>query len=136
MSTSTLREHSRHQVHTECVLRARKDDRLIADRTLDVSWSGIRVRSLVGARVGERVRISLRIPDSITWLDAEGEVTRVCEGRREGEDGATLGVRVKRMDGMHRLLLATVIRHYPLVPAERGEERNYARVVQRIADGT
>jgi len=134
MPHATTRQHRRHRVTTDCVLRSADDDRLLADQTVDLSWSGLRVDALGAAAVGERVRICVRIPGSTTWLDADGRVARVCPGRREGEPGPTLGVRLATMDGMHRLLLATVLRHYPEASAERGADRDYARAVLRIAD--
>ena len=134
MTIATTRQHRRHRVTTDCVLRSASDDRLLADRTVDLSWSGLRVDALASAAMGERVRICVRIPGSTTWLDAEGRVTRVCPGRREGESGPTLGVRMGTMDGMHRLLLATVLRHYPEAASERGGGRDYARAVLWIAD--
>lgn len=135
MSTATRREHRRYRLRAECVIRSCRDDRLISDQTLDVSWSGIRVSALQEARLGERVKVSVRVPGSITWLDADGEVTRLCVGRRFADGGATLGVRLRRMDGMLRLLLTTVARAYPMVAPQRGGSRDYARAVLRIASG-
>lgn len=132
----TCRQHRRHRVRTDCVLRSRQDDRLIADETVDASWSGLRVRSLAAARVGEGVRVSIRVPGSRMWLDADGVVTRVCPGRRVDDGGETLGVALRRMDGMHRLLFATALRRHPEAPTSRGGARDYARAIQRIADDT
>ncbi|MCA9609000.1 MAG: PilZ domain-containing protein [Myxococcales bacterium] len=132
----TRRQHRRYSVRTDCVLRARQDDRLIADETVDASWSGLLVRSLGRARVGEAVRVSIRVPGSRMWLEADGTVARVCPGRREGESGETLGVVLRKMDGMHRLLFATALRRHPEAPAARGGRRDYARAIQRIADET
>lgn len=132
----SLRQHRRHRVHTDCLLRASSDDRLIADEVVDGSWSGLRVRSLGPARLGEPVRISIRVPGSRLWLEADGVVARVCPGRRADDGGETLGVAVRRMDGMHRLLLATAFRRHPEVPTSRGGRRDYARAVARIADDT
>lgn len=114
-------------------MRSSEDGRVLGDQTLDVSWSGIRVRSLTETKIGETVNVSLRLPGSITWIEAEGAVTRVCAGRRPEEQGRSVGVRLHKMDGMLRLLLATVSRHYPRPRAARGESRDYARTVQRIA---
>ena len=133
MTTASRRQHRRYRLRAECVLRSRLDDRLLSDRTLDVSWSGLRASALKGARLGEPVRVSVRIPGSITWVDAEGVVTRVCPGRRAGDGGEAFGVRLRRMDGMLRLLLARVACRYPEIPAQRGGERDYARAVLRIA---
>ncbi len=128
--------HRRHRVRTECVVRAQRDDRLIADETFDLSWSGVRARALAATRVGERVRVSIRIPGSTTWLDADGVVARVCPSRRAGDEPAAVGVRMDRMDGMLRLLLGTVLRHYPELRPARRRARDYARMVARIAAET
>ncbi|HHH30710.1 MAG TPA: hypothetical protein ENK57_20535 [Polyangiaceae bacterium] len=136
MTASSRRQHPRHRVQTECVLRCETTDLLLADETVDISWDGVRVRALTPAHLGQPVRLSLRIPGSKTWLNVQGSVTRLCEGRRRGESGPTLGVRMSRMDGMHRLLLATVIRHYPKARSGRGGVRDYARSVRRIAQRT
>lgn len=80
--------------------------------------------------------MSLRIPGSATWIDAEGEVTRICPGRREADGGSAFGVRLRRMDGMLRLLLTMVARTYPAVNPVRGTSRDYARTVLRIATET
>ena len=136
MSTATRRQHRRYRVRAECVLRSCRDDRLISDQALDVSWSGLRVSALQETRIGERVKVSLRIPGSITWLDADGEITRVSPGRRVADGGSTLGVRLHKMDGMLRLLLTTVARGYPAVAPQRGGTRDYARAVLRIAGET
>ena len=114
-------------------MRSSEDGRVLGDQTLDVSWSGIRARSLTETRIGEAVSVSLRLPGSTKWIEAEGAITRVCSGRRPEEQGRSVGVRLHKMDGMLRLLLATVSRSFPPSRAARGESRDYARAVQRIA---
>ncbi|MDQ3035535.1 MAG: PilZ domain-containing protein [Myxococcota bacterium] len=132
MSIDASRSHRRHLVQAECIVRSAEDGRLLADRTLDLSYSGARVAALGDARVGERVQMSLAIPGTSVWIDAGGRVERVLPGRRYGETGAALGVRIDRMDGMRRLLLAQVVRSYPEVARGRGPRRDYAETVARI----
>lgn len=134
MDDTTSRQHRRHLVNAECEVRSAIDGRLLADRTLDVSWSGLRVLALDEARLDERVRVTIRIPRSRTWIEADGRVERVLGGRREGDEGPALGISLRRMDGMLRLLLASVIERYPEAACGRGFERDYARAIARIAE--
>jgi len=129
--SQSVREHARHSLETECVLRA-PDGRLLGDRVLDVSWSGARIEALADARVGERATLSLRVPGSQVWLDAEAEITRVVRGRRLGDAGVAYGLRLRRMDGMSRVLLGQIARGRPEVSSARGERRDYARTIARI----
>jgi len=106
---------------------------LLGDETMDLSWDGARIRSHVPARAGDRVRVRLQIPRSGVWVDAEGYVARVMPGRRRGEDPPSLGLKIDKMDGMMRLLLASTVRHRPAPePTRRGPRRDYAEVVRRI----
>jgi hypothetical protein len=127
------RQHRRHAVEAHCIARSERDGRLLADRTLDVSYSGLRLAALGPAALGERIRISLELPGTKVWIDGAGRVERVIEGRRAEDRGAAIGVRVDRLDGMRRLLLAQVARHYPEVARSRGRQRDYAETVARIA---
>jgi hypothetical protein len=110
-------------------------ERLLGDRTLDLSWNGARVASREPARVGERVRVRLQIPRSDIWIDADGYVARVLPARRADDGVPSIAVRINRMDGMMRLLLASGIRNRPSPPAtRRGGVRDYAQSVRRITD--
>jgi hypothetical protein len=69
----------------------------------------------------------------MVWVDAEGYVARVMPGRRRGEDPPSLGLKLDKMDGMMRLLMATSIRSRPAPKATiRGPRRDYAEAVRRI----
>jgi hypothetical protein len=120
-------------VRTDCVVIRARDKRLVGDRTVDVSWSGLQIAGVGEATAGEPVHLALRMPDSNLWVEAEGWVTRVVPGRRESDAGRAYGVRISRMDGMSRVLLGSVIRNYPAARPTRGEGRDYAREVARIA---
>jgi len=85
-----------------------------------------------GLDVGERATLSLRVPGSQVWLDAEAEITRVVRGRRLGDAGVAYGLRLRRMDGMSRVLLGQIARGRPEVSSARGERRDYARTIARI----
>lgn len=113
-------------------MRSVEDGRLLADRALDLSYSGARVASLGSARVGERVTMSLAMPGTPIWIEAAGRVERVIPGRRIGDEGPALGLRIDRMDGMRRLLLAQVVSRFPIAARSRGARRDYAESIARI----
>jgi hypothetical protein len=130
------RQYPRHDVETSCLVFTEDGERLLGERTLDLSWDGARIACHVPAKVGERVRVRLQIPKSEVWIDASGYVARVLPARRSGDREPSIGVKINRMDGMMRLLLATSIRNRP-PPHDtgRGPARDYAETVRRIADG-
>ncbi len=131
--SDSVRKHRRHHLRAECVVR--QGERLLSDTVLDASYDGLRVKTLTPPTIGEPVRVSLRMPGSRVWVEAEGTVTRVIEGRRSGDDGRSFAIRLRRMDGMQRLLLSTVAGLYPEARGGRGESRDYARAVERIDEG-
>lgn len=107
-------------------------ERLLADRVLDASYDAIRVRALVVPPLGTKVRVSMRMPGSRVWVDADGTVSRVIHGRRSGDDSASFAIHLRRMDGMQRLLLSTVAQMYPEAAGGRGDTRDYAKAIERI----
>jgi hypothetical protein len=134
MSTTEDRAHRRHVLRAPCIVRSKADGRLVGDWTEDVSYSGVRVRTTTEAvRIGERVDVALRIPGSSLWLHGAGKIERAIPGRRAGESGPSIGVRLDRMDGMTRVLLTSIASQMPLVPSTRGGRRDYAEAVARIA---
>ncbi len=127
------RQHPRYEVQTRCLVFTEDGERLLGERSLDLSWNGVRVTSREPARVGEKVRVRLQVPKSDVWIDANGYVARILPARRRGEGEPSIGVQITRMDGMMRLLLASSVRarsrtqHTP-----RGPARDYAEIVRRI----
>ncbi len=136
MSTQHARSHRRHLVHARCIVRSSRDGRLLGDRTLDVSYSGVCLAALGPALLGERVEISLELPGTSVWVEGRGRVERLIAGRRSEDHGPAIGVRVDRMDGMRRLLMTSVASRYPEVARARGATRDYASTVARIAAPT
>lgn len=128
--SESVRQHRRHLLRAECTVR--QGERLLSDQILDASYTGLRVRALAPPKLDEPVRVSLRVPGSRVWLEAEGTVTRLIEGRRSGDDGRSFAIRIRRMDGMQRLLLSTVAGFRPEARGGRGESRDYAKAVERI----
>jgi hypothetical protein len=137
MNTEHARDHRRHALHTACIVRSSRDGRLLGDHTVDVSYSGLSVGAVdapavEGAWPGERVELSLQIPGSSMWIQGGGRIERVMRGRRAGDRGPALGIRVDRMDGLSRVLLTSVARHYPEATGSRSGQRDYAEAVLRI----
>jgi hypothetical protein len=132
MSTDLSRQHRRHAFAASCIVRSVEDGRLVGDRTIDLSYAGARISAVGAARVGERVDVSLEIPGSRVWVSARARVERVIAGRRDGDDGPALGLRIEKMHGFDRLMLTTIARSYPEVTGSRGGRRDYASAVARI----
>ena len=135
MTTDLSRQHRRHAFRASCIARSLEDGRLLGDRTLDVSYSGMQLAAVSDARVGEKVEVSFEIPGSRVWMTARGRIERVLAGRREGDEGPALGVRIDRMNGFDRLMLATIVRGTPERPSTRGGKRDYAETVRRLDRG-
>ena len=126
------RQNRRHAFQTDCVALSEDGRRLVGDRISDMSWDGAFLSTSERVRVGERLRLRIRIPESQLWIDARATVARAAEGRRAG-DSPGLGVRITSMDGMSRILLATILRGRPAPEPTERPRRDYARAVARIA---
>ena len=103
--------------------------------TLDISASGLLIRTVHEPRPGDRVRLRLRLPQTGVWVDADGEVTRIVAGRRQSDGGPAFAVRVRRMNGMARVLLQRMIDGVPPPVPARGVRKDYANMIHRIANG-
>lgn len=126
------RQNRRHAFETDCVALSEDGRRLVGDRITDMSWDGAFVATRERVRIGERLRLRIRIPESQLWVDARGMVARTAAGRR-ADDAPGLGVRITSMDGMSRILLATILRGRPEPDPTDRPRRDYARAVARIA---
>jgi hypothetical protein len=128
------RQNRRHSLPTDCLALSEDGMRLVGDRITDLSWDGAFVATRGEVRPGERLRLRIRIPESRVWVDARATVARVAQGRR-AEDVAGAGLRITSMDGMSRILLATILRTCPEPASTARPQRDYARMVARIARG-
>ena len=125
------RKRPRFQLRADCMVQT-DDGRLLATKTLDGSWDGLRVEGCGEARLGERVQVSLRIPRTTFWIHGRGRVARIVHARRAEDDVAGFGIRLDELHGADRVLLGnTLRREQPVVP-RRGSQRDYARTVARI----
>ena len=66
----------------------RANFRLVADRIVNLSQSGMVVTPANPVLTGERLIASFKLPRSGAWIDVEATVTRVAHGRRSGDTPA------------------------------------------------
>ena len=132
MSNAESRQHRRHAVPTRCIARSAEDGRLLADRTIDLSYSGARLAALGPATVGERVRLSIELPLSRVWVHGEARVERVIAGARAQDTCPALGLRIETMDPARRALMAQVASDYPESGRFPGARRADPRAIGRI----
>lgn len=123
----------RRAADVSCQVVAERGFRLLGERTLDLSTDGMLLRSDAEVGIGEEVLVALRMPGGISWLDAEARVTRIVEGRREGDRGRAIGLRFERMDNVDRVLLGASLRGMPPPVPGRRLRRDYATTVRLIS---
>src|SRR6476646_1926892 len=70
------RKARRHAVHIACQVVRERDFRLVSDRILNLSISGLVVATAEPAIAGERLLVSFRLPRTTYWIDTEATVTR------------------------------------------------------------
>jgi len=110
------RRSSRHTVKIPCQVVRERDFRLVADRIVDLSDSGLRVMPADPALTGERLLVSFKLPKSRIWIDAEATVTRVVHGRRPGEHTRGLGLEFDNLEGLPRFMLKRLLKKAPPTP--------------------
>jgi len=110
-----------------CQVVRERDFRLVADRILDVSASGLLVAPADPVLTGEPVIVSFQ-GRSGAWVDAEARVARVVHGRRRGEHTRALGLCFEHLDTASRRALDEYLRHLvPVPPGARSERRALPR---------
>jgi hypothetical protein len=120
------RRLARRAVRVPCQVVRERDFRLVADRVLDLSASGVLVGPADPVLTGERVIITFL--SRTGWVDAEAVVARVVHGRRNGEHSRSLGLRFEALDETSRQALDSGLRMYvPVPPGKRAERRVVAR---------
>jgi len=119
MRRTPLRSHHRlprHLLSAPCQVVRERDFRLIADRVVDLSISGVLVAPADPVLTGERVFISVQLPHSHYWLDAEAVVTRVIHGRRPGEHTRALALTFDAISGLSRYMIRHALDNLPPAP--------------------
>lgn len=118
----------RRAVRANCQVVTERGFRLLGEQTLDLSEAGLLLRSDDEVEPGEAVLISLQVPGSAGWIDAEGKVARQVRGRRGNEDKA-LGVAFEHLGSYERAVLHGALRRQPPITPQRRRRRNYAATV-------
>jgi Tfp pilus assembly protein PilZ len=125
----------RKRAHVPCQAVAEDGFRLLGAQLLDVSPKGALVASNGTARLGEPVLLSLRVPGTRHWIDAEGRVSRVVRGTRTSDRGPAIGIELTRMDALDRAMLMGAIETLPPAVPARKLRRDYASAVRAISAG-
>ena len=110
------RRATRHSVRLECQVVRERDFRLIADRVVNLSATGLLVSPADPALTGERLIVSFRIPHSGHWVDAEATVARVVHGRRPGEHTRGLALELEDVEEIPKMLLSRALGRCPPAP--------------------
>jgi hypothetical protein len=106
----------RHLLTAPCQVVRERDFRLIADRVVDLSVSGVLVGPADPVLTGERLLVSFQLPHSLYWLDAEMIVTRVVHGRRPGEHTRALALTFDGISGLSRYMIRHALDCLPPAP--------------------
>jgi hypothetical protein len=110
------RRSSRRSVNLACQVVRERDFRLIADRILNLSETGLLVSPADPVLTGERLIVSFQIPHSGYWVDAEATVARVVHGRRPGEFSRCLALELENVEAIPQMLLRRVLERCPPAP--------------------
>ena len=114
-----IRASFRRSVRVSCQVVREHDFTLVGDVVLDLSTTGMRVRTRTRILTGDEVIVSFRLPSSSAWLDAQGIVARVLHGRRPGDTGHSFGVDFVNLSVEDRSRLFASIRGLPAPDALR-----------------
>ena len=110
------RRSTRHTVGLNCQVVRERDFKLIADRIVNLSASGLVVSPADPALTGERLIVSFQIPHSGHWVDAEATVARVVHGRRPGEHTRGLALELENVEDIPKMILGRVLGRCPPAP--------------------
>jgi hypothetical protein len=103
----------RHAVHVSCQVVRERDFRLVGDRIVDLSTTGMLVTPADPLLTGERVIVSFCLPSSTFWIDVEATVARVAHGRRPGEHSRALALEFDALPGLTELVLESALQRLP-----------------------
>lgn len=88
----------RRAVRARCQAVAERGFRLIGEQALDLSTHGLLLACDAWLEVGEPVLLSIEMPMTGEWIDAEAVVARIVEGYRHGDRGYCAGLRFTGLD--------------------------------------
>ncbi len=134
LPTDQERVAFRHTLHVDCQIVRERDFRLVGRRTLDISATGVQiVAELADVAIGESVIVSFRAPRTDRWIDAEGVIARVIDGRRRGDVARAAGVHFAGMDRTSFTSLKTALRRLPATRARRPSRLDYAAMTRVVS---
>jgi hypothetical protein len=127
MISTDRRQGPRHAVHLACQIVRERDFRLVSDRALSLSRSGMLVTCSVPVLTGERLLASFRLARSEFWIDTDAVVTRVVHGRRRGEAGRALAIEFDVLSSWSGSRLESDLETVPRAPPGTRPGRRTAR---------
>jgi hypothetical protein len=117
-------------------------NRLVGDRSLDLSPQGMLLMSDERVDEGSEVLVSFQATELPIWFDTRATVTRIIQGRRPGDVGRALGLRFDTLPIVSRLILRGHLRKHPAALAQREpphelrrKDPDYAQLVKDILEG-
>jgi len=123
----------RHSVDIPCQIVRERDFKLIADRIVNLSHSGMLTLPAERVLTGERLIASFRVPNSNYWIDVDVTVTRVVHGRRRGEHARAIGLEFENLGGLAQLVLQSALQALPPAPpSARPGRRSTARAMRAL----
>ena len=134
------RGEMRRAVRLGCRVK-RRDGRLIADRTVDLSPQGMLVFSDERMEDGTDLVVSFQATELSLWFDTRATLRRIVEGRRPGDGGRALGLHFESLPAVSKLILRGHLgkappivpqRDLPLELRPRRRQFDYAEAVRRV----
>jgi hypothetical protein len=127
------RRSVRRFVRMQCEVVRERGFTLLGKHAVDLSTSGMRVAALDDVLTGEPVILTFRAPGTEAWIDAEGTVSRIVQGRRALDFGPYVAVEFKGLcDNLRSILRRQLLRCPPTLP-KRAPRIDYAATIARIA---
>ena len=137
MTDFILRLRERHaqrkQTSSPCEVVADSGFRLLGRQIVDLSRTGMLLRSDAEIELDELVYFSLRIPRARTWIDGTGRISRIVHGKRLSDPGRCVGIRFDSLEPAYAALLNSTLRLLPATEPARRMRRDYARTIQLIS---
>jgi Tfp pilus assembly protein PilZ len=87
----------------------------LGTRAIDVSADGMFLMTEMATELGLPVILTFEIPNTDVWVDAEGHVARVAQGRRVGDFAMGLGIAFDKVDDEGLARLRTALKKLPPV---------------------
>ncbi len=121
LSLSTNRRaSSRRPVRMPCEAVRERDFSSLGNVVLDLSSTGMLLRSTAKVLTGDTLIVSFFEPVSARWFDIEGTVARVIHGRRQGDGERAVGISFNGLRAAERRVLEGALRtRVPSLPKRR-----------------